>query len=240
MDSEKKIKFSKKKKVIIGVIAALCLLFMAYSLYLLSPYMFLPKVTNEQLDNLDLSKYHKLMIVAHPDDELLWGGGHLIDDDYMVLCITRGNDPIRSNEFKTVLNETGDKGLILSYPDKVGKKRSRWTFWKKDIEKDIQTVINYKDWDEIVTHNEKGEYGHRHHIMTHELVAQACDELNVNARQMYFGTYYKAGELPDGLQHIDKKVLKQKKQIAKLYKSQKRTVKKFKHMLPYENWTERK
>ena len=32
-----------------------------------------------------------LMIVAHPDDETIWGGSHLINGNYTVLCITNGN-----------------------------------------------------------------------------------------------------------------------------------------------------
>lgn len=30
------------------------------------------------------------MIVAHPDDETLWGGSHLIDDNYLVVCMSNG------------------------------------------------------------------------------------------------------------------------------------------------------
>ena len=46
-----------------------------------------------------LSGVNKLMVVAHPDDELLWGGLHLIDDDYLVVCITCGPNKVRVNEF---------------------------------------------------------------------------------------------------------------------------------------------
>lgn len=53
-------------------------------------FLFIRSVKNKQLDELDLEKYNKLMIVAHPDDELIWGGAHLLEDDYLVVCITRG------------------------------------------------------------------------------------------------------------------------------------------------------
>ena len=36
-----------------------------------------------------------LMIVAHPDDETIWGGSHLINGNYTVLCITNGNNKKR-------------------------------------------------------------------------------------------------------------------------------------------------
>lgn len=120
--------------------------------------------------------------MAHPDDELIWGGAHLLEDDYLVVCITRGYDKTRKKEFENVINATGDKGLILLYPDKIAGQRSDWGRWKKDIEKDIETIINYKNWDEIVTHNEKGEYGHIHHIMTHNIVDEACDKTETDAK----------------------------------------------------------
>ena len=46
----------------------------------------------------------KLMIVAHPDDELIFGGAELIKHgpDYKVVCITNKNNKIRSSEFKNL------------------------------------------------------------------------------------------------------------------------------------------
>ena len=29
-----------------------------------------------------------LMIVAHPDDETIWGGSHLLKGHYLVVCLT--------------------------------------------------------------------------------------------------------------------------------------------------------
>ena len=43
------------------------------------------------------------MIVAHPDDETLWGGANLLKERYFVVCLTNGYDLIRSNEFKEIL-----------------------------------------------------------------------------------------------------------------------------------------
>lgn len=203
-------------------------------------YMFLPKVTKNQLDKINLDKYDKLMIVAHPDDELIWGGGHLIEDDYLVVCITRGNDEKRKKEFEGVMEATDDVGMILSYPDKIAGKRSDWKGWKKDIQQDLDTIINYKDWDIVVTHNEKGEYGHQHHVMTHSLVNKACEKVKTKAKVMYFGKYYKKKNLPEnGLEQINSELIQQKDEIAKIYSSQTKMISKLHHMFPYENWTEK-
>ena len=33
-----------------------------------------------EIDQIDLNDCQKLMIVAHPDDETIWGGNHLLKD----------------------------------------------------------------------------------------------------------------------------------------------------------------
>lgn len=33
-----------------------------------------------EIDQIDLNDCQKLMIVAHPDDETIWGGDHLLKD----------------------------------------------------------------------------------------------------------------------------------------------------------------
>lgn len=209
-----------------------------HALLLLRPYQNLPHVTAEDLDALDLEGYDKVMIVAHPDDELLWGGQHLIEDDYLVVCITRGNDDVRRAEFEAVLAATGDKGLILSYPDKIGRRRSDWELWREDIEADIATILQYKEWELVASHNEKGEYGHQHHVMTHESVAKEYQETGGSARLCWFGTYYVFDKVPYDLEEMEKSVYNEKREIAKLYKSQRATFRKLYHMMPYEHWTE--
>ena len=45
-----------------------------------------------------------LIIVAHPDDETIWAGEHLIRGSYTVLCITNGNNKTRKAEFERFSN----------------------------------------------------------------------------------------------------------------------------------------
>ena len=70
-------------------------------------------LTKQSLDKLNLTNVTKLMIVAHPDDETLWGGSHLIDSDYLVVCMSNGWYKKRSSDFERVMNQTGDPHIIL-------------------------------------------------------------------------------------------------------------------------------
>lgn len=204
-------------------------------------------LSDKDVAKIDLDKAKKLMIVAHPDDELIFGGGHLLEGDYLVLCITNGRNKTRRAEFESVIKETGNQGIILEYPDKVCGKRDEWKNVKDGIFSDIEKVIKLKNFDMIVTHNERGEYGHLHHKITHSLVVEAFEDKKPPAKLYFFGKYHKAvtvdkylsGEKPfpdDMKERLPDDVVKRKTELAKLYKSQKGTVDGLWHMAPYENF----
>lgn len=131
------------------------------------------QITKEMLDELPLSDCTKLMVVAHPDDETLWGGAHLTEGGWFVVCLTNGYNEVRKNEFYEVMKESGNIGLILKYPDLVNGKRSDWATSKPQIAKDLDFLMKYKHWGMVATHNPNGEYGHIHHKMTSKLMTES-------------------------------------------------------------------
>lgn len=200
-------------------------------------------VTTKTLDNMNLDHVNKLMIVAHPDDESFFGGAALIKGDYLVVCVTNGRNKVRSAEFKKAMNKSGDVPLILNYEDKIFNERSDWSFSKFLIKRNLKTIINYKDWDEIVTHNANGEYGHIHHKMVHSIVTDIVNELDTKEDPInlkYFGKYYTLSQLAenkDSLTPLDDDLAKKKQDLIDTYKSQKKVNSHIGHMNPYENFT---
>ncbi|MBR3267248.1 MAG: PIG-L family deacetylase [Oscillospiraceae bacterium] len=232
-------KLTEKKLKILWIAAALLLLTAAalilngYSAHRVAP------LRQEVLDGLDLSQTDKLMIVAHPDDETIWGGAHLLDGGYLVVCITNGRNRTRAAEFRSAVEKTGNIPLILEYPDKVNFIRDNWNRVRGGIEDDLKKVIALKKWSLIVTHNPKGEYGHIHHKMTNALTVRAYDDMQCEAELYVFGDYYKAADLPavkEKLETVGDEALRKKKEICAGYASQKDVMDKLCHMFPYENW----
>lgn len=190
---------------------------------------------NKDFTSIDLDSVDNLMIVAHPDDELLWGGAHLIRDNYLVVCVTCGPNVIRVNEFVRVMNATNDKYIMLGYPDKTNGERDNWDDHRDKIYKDLESIIQLKEWDMIVTHNPEGEYGHIHHKMTSALVTRGVESDNL----YYFGKYHSKktiGEYYDEMAPIDDSLLKTKKNLVGLYKSQIFIQTMFDHMYGYEDF----
>ena len=198
-------------------------------------------LTNEQIKAVaDNEKATKLMIVAHPDDDVIWGGGHLMEGDYFVVCITNGRNDTRRPEFEKMLEKSGNSGYILEYPDKVAGERDNWEkVWDK-IESDIERIMKCKDWKLIVTHNKDGEYGHQHHKYTHSIVTELYKDNKLTSPLYCFGKYYSKAKLPDHEDEMTKmsdKQIEYKNDLVKVYESQSGTVDKLWHMSPYEMWT---
>lgn len=228
----KSINFIKKYWFSILLILLALGAFVVYSL----SYLYKLYKVNKDFSKLDLDGYNKLMIVAHPDDEMLWGGAHLIEDNYLVVCVTCGGEKERVNEFTSVMHATNDRFIMLGYPDKTNGERDNWDSVREDIIKDVEDIINLKEWEIIVTHNPQGEYGHIHHKMTSAITT---DIVKDKTKLYYFGRYHskkKISEYYNTMSPINDKYLKEKKDILGLYRSQFFIQTIFDHMFAYEDW----
>ena len=180
-------------------------------------------------------KYKNLMVVAHPDDDLLFGGTELMKDDYVVVCVTCGTSKTRLKEFKRMMNYFEDEYITLGYPDLVEGKKSEWTDEYDSITRNIKNIINLKEWDKIVTHNPDGEYGHIHHKMTNRIVTGLTDDKSklYYFNKTYSAKYYKENNISKTL---DENMCNKKRELFdKYYKSQ--VGLKVRHLSDYEKVT---
>ena len=159
-------------------------------------------ISNFTLNQYNASQYKKLMIVAHPDDETLWGGANLFKDRYFVVCLTNGFNLKRANDFKKLLKFTNNSGINLNYPDLQDNIRDDWSEVGTGILKDLSRLLNYQYWDKIVTHGPDGTTGHIHHKITCKYVTKIVKKYNEYNNLFYFGKFYKKKKLPKYLPRI--------------------------------------
>ena len=194
-------------------------------------------IRNYTLNQYNASKYKKLMIVAHPDDETLWGGANLFKDRYFVVCLTNGFNLKRANDFKELLKFSNNSGIILNYPDLQDNVRDDWSEVRNGILKDLSKLLIYQYWEKIVTHGPDGTTGHIHHKKTCKYVTKIVKKYNEYNNLYYFGKFYAKKKLPKNLRRISDKELSYKKKEINIYQSViKNIYKLWYHMLPYENW----
>lgn len=195
-------------------------------------------LTNDILKNAGIDECDKVMFVAHPDDESLWGGGHLLQDKYFVVCMTNAFNDVRKKEFYRALEFTQDKGIILPYPDLADGDKSNWEYNKSGAKKDIDSVLSYKNWTQVVTHSPRGETGHRHHKFVNQLVTSSAKEHNLYKNLVYFGKFYEKNEVPNDLKpNLKEDIINKKYELLDIYAAEKKSIEAFwKQMVPFEYW----
>ena len=163
-----------------------------------------------------MKKVNKLMIVAHPDDELVFGGAELIKygEQYKVVCISYKNDKIRSKEFQNVMKQLNISNYEMwdfkdSLQDYVNTLDENISYEHKSF----TNLLNRK-WEKIVTHNPIGEYGHPKHKRLFETVKKLCNKFYVFGKDLE--------KLPDN-------ILKKKLELLKLYESQEELINQLKN-----------
>ena len=123
--------------------------------------------------------YNKLLIIAHPDDETLWGYYQLKNSKgWKILCITNANNSTRVNELKNIAIYFDTALEIWNYQDSAFHYNMH-----PQIYKDIKNEIDKPNVKMILTHNPLGEYGHIQHIKVSNVV------LTVSKKPTYVFSY---------------------------------------------------
>jgi len=108
--------------------------------------------------------HENAIVVAHPDDEVLWAAGLPLRFNrlkWTVICCSRPSyEPQRIVNFFRSCEALGTEGIMLSGDD-TGR---------DDVPLSGLDALSLAAYDAVITHNAEGEYGHPHHRQVHEAV----------------------------------------------------------------------
>jgi LmbE family N-acetylglucosaminyl deacetylase len=98
------------------------------------------------------------VVVAHPDDEVMWVGGLLAryGEAFTVICCSiPARDPVRAWKFFDACAVLGAAARLMPFQE------------RPPAPLDHLDLLDLSGFDLIVTHNAVGEYGHAHHVQLH-------------------------------------------------------------------------
>ncbi|HLO33240.1 MAG TPA: PIG-L family deacetylase [Anaerolineales bacterium] len=103
------------------------------------------------------------VIVAHPDDEILWTGGTILSQpawDWFIITLSRASDRDRAPRFFQTLKALGAEGTMADLDD--GPEQTPLA--ETELQETILGLLPKKHFDFIISHSPAGEYTrHRRH-----------------------------------------------------------------------------
>lgn len=149
-----------------------------------------------------------ILIVAHPDDEILWFSSILTKVDIIIICFgNQTNDPDMSARRLTAVSQIPLPNIIYLHLTEAGSPREiDWNnssqenliFNKEEIKtqfllnndillEQLSPLLNQAI--DVYTHNPWGEYGHHEHIQVHSAIKILQRHLHFT---MHFDNYISA------------------------------------------------
>lgn len=174
-------------------------------------------------------KIRHLMVVAHPDDETLFGGELLMQDvgSWLIICVTGGSNK-STNRFRIGSSRsTYCQQRQMEFFSACKAHQAAFELWNHEdnlfscqwenciLTQQLHQVLErHPQLDSIATHNAHGEYGHPQHQAVHKLVKKVIQEKHLENKLVLFREHR--------VQHI--KQIPKINKILQMYSSQKRKI----------------
>ena len=136
-------------------------------------------------------KTSALVLVAHPDDEIIWLGGTIITHprvQWTVFSLCRSDDLDREPKFRRVNKYLGVRGIITDLDDDGKLNLAGSVAVAEEL---IRKSLTRKRYDYIFTHGANGEYGHERHLTVHLAVNNLINKKILKPTTVFYFNYKK-------------------------------------------------
>jgi len=186
------------------------------------------------------------LVVAHPDDELLWFSSIISNVDKIIIVYNKTQNQIinkgRNKIFNSKILPYSNKLICLKLDEANVFNKSNWKFpiptkyglkinskkYKYNFEKlCIKLLGELKNCSNVITHNPWGEYGHEEHSQVFKAVEKISTQLNYSIWVSGYFSFQSFNLMSMYRNLIDKKFYRKKidykfcKKVQLLYSSKK-------------------
>jgi len=130
-----------------------------------------------------------VVIVAHPDDEILWAGGTILShptNKWFIVSLCRASDTDRSAKFYKTLKLLNAEGIMGDLDDGP----TQDPLDEKNLEEYILKLLPENHFDLIITHSCKGEYTrHLRHEEVNKAVVTLWNKSKIIANELWTFAY---------------------------------------------------
>jgi hypothetical protein len=141
---------------------------------------------NELIIQTNLENVENIMIVAHADDETIFGMNELHNGEKWLLIICTnsidGRIGVTRKDIPGVIQMSKDYNFnlaVIQHFDYNEYDITNARFDKKVYDY-LKKYLLKQEWQKIITHNKDGEYSHDQHILVHRIVSTILFNNNVN------------------------------------------------------------
>ena len=129
-----------------------------------------------------------LVLIAHPDDELIWMGGTILENpqwDWTIVSLCRRDDQDRMPKFKKICRYYyRAKSIISDLDDEVLQPLEI-----EEVKQKIKDNLPKRKYNFVFTHGKNGEYGHMRHNEIHQAVKELVAEGEIQCDKVYYFSY---------------------------------------------------